>query len=160
MQQPVDAMASDDYNDTQALDLAVFKYLGLDANYEPKPSSDPITFLQKHLTQLPQSMLVRFSTITNPKARTMVNAIRNRRYKYTSSSPQELTGDHARDNWKELWPGPSEDAMARIRRLQAQENSDEKSWAETSFLGGRKQHVGKLGGLLGKASIFRLNTEY
>lgn len=146
-------MPSGDYNGTQSLDELVFNHLGLGSDYEPNPSSDPIAFLQKHLTQLPQSILLRFSTIINPKDRTIVSAIRNRRYKYTSSKPQELTGEHARDTWKELWQGPSEDTMARIRRLQAQANSDERSWAETNFLGGQKQHVGKLGGLLGKVSV-------
>ena len=145
-------------NDSKELDSAVIKYLGLETSYEPRPSSDPIGFLQYHLTQLPQSLLLSFATITSPKQRTAVNAIRNRRFKYASSNPPELTGEHARETWKELWPGPSEDEGARIRSLQAQENSDEKAWAESSFLGGQKQHVGRLGRLLGKVESRELQT--
>src|SRR5271154_4334961 len=71
-------------------ELAILTYLDLPATYSPSPSSDPITFLRSHLHQIPPHLQHHFSAITDPKQRTLVPNIRNRRLKYTQSAPCEL----------------------------------------------------------------------
>ncbi|KAH8119922.1 hypothetical protein DFH11DRAFT_18171 [Phellopilus nigrolimitatus] len=122
----------------------ILDYLGLPEDYRPLPSLEPIEFLRKHLRQLPLQLLFTFSVVTTPKQRTLVPTIRNRRLKYTSSQPSNLGFEAARNSWPALWRGRD----VGPKRGQGERN-DEKEWADSMFLGGHKQHVGKLGSLLG-----------
>lgn len=117
------------------------KYLGLPLDYTPSPEQDPISFLTKHIFQLPPHLLLHYSDITTPKQRTTIASIRNRRLQYANKSPEELQFEAARDTWPSLWTG-------RVDRRGLQEGKEEKAWAETDFLSGSKQHIGKLGKLL------------
>ncbi|KAG5653023.1 hypothetical protein H0H81_002645 [Sphagnurus paluster] len=116
-------------------------YLGLPDEYNPSPEKDPISFLTKHITQLPPHLLLHFSYITSAKERTVLPVIRNRRLKYVSANPSTLNFESAKAQWPNLWPG--------AERLGSQEGADEKAWADRDFLRGSKRHVGKLGSLLG-----------
>lgn len=119
----------------------ILKYLGLPPSYEPSPRAEPVAFLRKHVRELPPHLLTLFSSITTPKERTTVPAIRNRRLKYTESNPSELSLANAKSTWAALWEG-------RERPGQEQ-GKEEKDWAEKEFLGGDgQQQVGKLGNLL------------
>ncbi|KLO20757.1 hypothetical protein SCHPADRAFT_790257, partial [Schizopora paradoxa] len=121
----------------------VLTYLQLETDSQPSPSDAPVDFLKKYIRQLPPELLRTFTPIITPKQRTVIPNIRNRRYKYTLSSPGEFKFDEARKRWPTLWRG------ARDRREQQQEAADERQWAERNFLDGQKQHIGKLGSLLG-----------
>ncbi|KIL70241.1 hypothetical protein M378DRAFT_183797 [Amanita muscaria Koide BX008] len=116
-------------------------YLGLPSDYAPSPEHEPIAFLTKHLSQLPPHILNQFSNITTAKQRTLIPTIRNRRLKYTSGMPRELSFDVATTRWPQMWAG-----RGRVGR---EEGEDEKDWANSAFLDGQKQHLGKLGNLLG-----------
>ncbi|KAF8204701.1 hypothetical protein BJ912DRAFT_939093 [Pholiota molesta] len=116
-------------------------YLGLPQDYTPSPENDPIAFLIERLFQLPPHLLSHFSYITTPKQRTVITPIRNRRLQHVSKNPPELQFDAARNTWPSLWQG-------RTERRGVQEGKEEKAWAESAFLGGSKQHIGKLGSLL------------
>ncbi|TFK50050.1 hypothetical protein OE88DRAFT_1631806 [Heliocybe sulcata] len=118
----------------------VLSYLGLSAAYEPSPSKEPIHFLRSNVRMLPPDLAGQFSCITTPKERTTIPAIRNRRTKFTQSNPRELSFDVARDQWPMLW--------GRGGRSGQEQGKEEKEWAEKEFMGGMKQEVGKLGGLL------------
>ncbi|KAF5388015.1 hypothetical protein D9615_000548 [Tricholomella constricta] len=117
-------------------------YLGLPNDYTPSPETEPITFLTKHLTQLPPHLLLHFSYITSAKERTVLPAIRNRRLRYVNGNPPDLRFEVARSEWPTLWQGRE--------RWGLREGAEEKAWAESDFLGGSTKHVGKLGGLLGE----------
>lgn len=118
------------------------KYLGLPPDSHPNPQFDPIPFLSQNIRNIPTNLLYSFSESTTPKERTSIPIVRNRRFKYTESNPPELRFDSAKSSWPTLWQGTE-------RRGQA-EGQDEKKWVENEFLGGSvKQHVGKLGSLLG-----------
>jgi hypothetical protein len=119
----------------------VLKYLGLPVDYSPAPEVDPIAFLNQHLFQLPPNIVRQFSYITNPKQRTLLVPIRNRRFRYVNSCPPELRFAVARNSWPELWQGRERRGM--------EEGNEERSWAQNEFLDGAQQHVGKLGNLLG-----------
>lgn len=121
----------------------VLSYLSLPADYRPSPSDTPIEFLVIHLRQLPPNLLALFSSLLAPNQRTVLPIIRNRRQKYASSIPHELTWSEARKRWPTLWEGREPPG-----REQA---NDEKEWANRglAFLGGAKGQVGKLGQLLG-----------
>jgi hypothetical protein len=120
---------------------AILNYLGLPATYSPSPSTEPIPFLRAHFHQLPPHLQTQFSAVTDPKQRTVIPTIRNRRLKYTQTAPRELQFLLARNAWPELWP---------VReRHGIEEGRDEREWVEKEFLQGQKGHVGKLGGLLG-----------
>ncbi|KAH7914404.1 hypothetical protein BJ138DRAFT_1079554 [Hygrophoropsis aurantiaca] len=122
-------------------DVEILTYIGLPNTYEPLPSISPLEFLQLHLHQLPPHLMQRFSLITTPKQRTIVPEIRNRRLRHTETSPPALSFVLAKANWPLLWHG---------RERQGQEEArEEKEWAENEFLEGKKQHIGKLGSLLG-----------
>ncbi|KAI0268344.1 hypothetical protein BC834DRAFT_688151 [Gloeopeniophorella convolvens] len=122
---------------------AVLAYLGLPSDYIPSPVTAPISFLTKHLYQLPYHLLSLFSAITTPQQRTVIPSIRNRRFNFTQSDPPELRFVAAKRRWSILWEGPSGGQQA------TDEGQEEKEWAEASFLGGeRKPYVGKLGMLL------------
>lgn len=134
----------------------ILKYLGLPDDYEPHPSSEPIEFIRKHLRQLPPPLLQPLSRITTAKQRSVVPGIRNRRLNYTRSQPPALGLDEARRRWPTLWSqaqGGGGGGSA-LRNLQIEhgraERAEEKRWADSAFLEGRKQHVGKLGALLGE----------
>ncbi|KAF8076561.1 hypothetical protein FPV67DRAFT_1559004 [Lyophyllum atratum] len=116
-------------------------YLGLPDDYAPSPEKEAITFLNKHLSQLPPHLLLHFSGITSAKERTVLPVVRNRRLKYVSGGPPELHFDVAKRKWPNLWQGPE--------RRGIQDGAEEKAWAESDFLGGSTKYVGKLGGLLG-----------
>lgn len=119
----------------------ILKYLNLPETYQPQPSEHPIEFLRKHLRDLPPQLLQHFSASTTPKERTVLPIIRNRRLRYTTFRPSELSFDVAKDKWPTLWPG--RERPGRNERI------EEKKWADREFLGGQKQHVGKLGSMLG-----------
>jgi len=130
-------------NDDGARDFresAILSYIGRPPEYEPRPSSSPIEFLQKHLHLLPPHLIVGFSSITTPKQRSVIAAIRNRRLAYTETKPKQLAFAEARNRWPHLWSG-----RGRYGQEAAQE---EREWAERGFLGGGAQQVGKLGTLL------------
>lgn len=120
----------------------ILSYLGLPDDYQPSPSTEPTGFLQKHLRELPPHLLILFSSVTTPKERSAIRTVRNRRLKYaSSSSSSDLSFDTARSTWPTFWEG---------RAISGQdENRAEREWADTEFLGGQKQHVGKLAALLG-----------
>ncbi|KAL5535770.1 hypothetical protein ACEPAF_3864 [Sanghuangporus sanghuang] len=128
-------------------DRPILEYLRLGDDHHPLPSADPITFLQQnqHLKCLPPHILSSFGSITTPKQRTSIPTVRNRRLKFVDSQPLELEFENARDKWPDLWKGPRD-----WRKIAEREKQDERAWAETRFLNGEKQHVGKLGSLLGE----------
>ena len=70
--------------------VPALKYLGLPEDYSPAPDSDPIAFLNLHLSQLPPNILQLFSDITTHKQRTSLVSIRNRRLRYVNTCPPEL----------------------------------------------------------------------
>ncbi|KZT29943.1 hypothetical protein NEOLEDRAFT_1160394 [Neolentinus lepideus HHB14362 ss-1] len=115
-------------------------YLGLPSDYVPHPAQDPIRFLTNNVRMLPPDLALPFSSITTPKERTSVAVIRNRRTKFTLSSPRELAFDTAKNKWPMLW--------GRGGRSEQEQGREEKEWAEKEFMGGQKQELGKLGGLL------------
>ncbi|KAH0839932.1 hypothetical protein J3R83DRAFT_886 [Lanmaoa asiatica] len=119
---------------------AILSYIGLPPEYEPRPSSSPIEFLQKHLRVLPPHLIVGFSSVTTPKQRSVIAGIRNRRLAYTETKPKHLAFAEASNRWPHLWSG-----QGRHGQEAAQE---EREWAEKGFLGGGAQQVGKLGSLL------------
>jgi hypothetical protein len=122
--------------------MDILKYLSLPPDSQPNPKSDPIPFLSHNIHNIPKSILFSFSETTTPKERTSIPIVRNRRFKFTESNPPELRFDSAKSSWPTLWQGTE-------RRGEA-EGQDEKKWVENEFLGGSvKQHVGKLGSLLG-----------
>ncbi|GBE79436.1 hypothetical protein BKA93DRAFT_741844 [Sparassis latifolia] len=118
----------------------VLSYLGLPEQYEPSPNADPIQFLLKHLLELPPHLSMLFSSVTTPKQRTVVSAIRNRRLRYTETDPVELRFASSKVTWPTLWGN---------ERPGQHEAADERDWVEREFLGSLKPHVGKLGMLLG-----------
>ncbi|EPQ59073.1 hypothetical protein GLOTRDRAFT_113884 [Gloeophyllum trabeum ATCC 11539] len=123
-----------------SLDSLFLPYLGLQSEYEPSPTKEPVLFLNHHIRELPPDLARRFSSIISPKQRTAITTIRNRRTKYSQSSPPELRFANAKKQWPMLW--------GRGGRSGQDEGKEEKEWAEKEFLGGRKQEVGKLGKLL------------
>lgn len=126
--------------------MDILKYLGLPPDYQPNPESDPIRFLSKNIRIIPKHFSQKFAQSTTPKQRTAIPIIRNRRTKFAQSNPTELTFESAGKAWPLLWTGDPTDGGPR--RGQA-ERLEEKDWADREFLGGAKQHVGKLGILLG-----------
>ncbi|KAJ3854806.1 hypothetical protein EV368DRAFT_36057 [Lentinula lateritia] len=122
--------------------IPVLAYLGVekDRSYSPSPSDQTIDFLIKHIHNLPPHLLLKFSSITSPKQRTVIHVIRNRRLKYIDTRPAELSFTSARHTWPSVWPG-------RERRGVA-EGHDEEQWAQTDFMQGSTKHVKKLGSLL------------
>lgn len=122
----------------------VLSYLGLPSDYEPSPTASPVEFLNKHLHHLPPNHLALFSSIINPRKRSIIPAIRNRRLRYTESEPAELSVSNARTTWPTLWHGKF---TADLGRETAKE---EQEWAEKQFLEGKEnsKQVGKLGALL------------
>jgi hypothetical protein len=119
----------------------VLSYLGLPNPYDPSPRTDPITFLLKHLKELPPHLLAHFTSITTPKQRTIIPTIRNRRLKHTCTDPSELSFASAKYTWPSLWQGREPFGLDR--------GKEEEEWVQTSFLEGSTKHVGKLGSLLG-----------
>ncbi|KAF9268134.1 hypothetical protein L218DRAFT_892896 [Marasmius fiardii PR-910] len=130
-------MASTSFNEQ-----SILSYLHLPDCYEPSPQRDPVCFLSKHLLRLPQHLSVTFSTITSPKERTTIPAIRNRRLEWVNSSPKDLAFESARRTWPMLWTG--------TERRGIEEADEEKRWAESDFMQGSQKHVKKLGTLLGQ----------
>ncbi|KAG6854877.1 hypothetical protein C0991_012067 [Blastosporella zonata] len=114
-------------------------YLGLPDEYTPSPQSEPISFLSRHIMQLPPHLLLHFSYITTAKERTVLPVIRNRRLKYASSNPMQL--NPSSDEWRDLYQGREQ--------FGRQDGEEEKAWVESDFLRGSTKHIGKLGGLLG-----------
>jgi hypothetical protein len=121
------------------------KYLQLPDDYDPSPSDSPIQFLSRHLRSLPPHLAKsEFSTTTSPKQRTVIPAVRNRRFKYTQSRPTVFEYENARAQWPMLWRGAPEKPGDRQRAA----GEDERRWVEKDFIGGWKPHVKKLGELL------------
>ncbi|TFK75751.1 hypothetical protein BDN72DRAFT_885296 [Pluteus cervinus] len=118
----------------------VLSYLGLPLDYSPSPSTDPVAFLARHITELPPYLLASFNSSTTPKQRTVIPRIRNRRLLYTTSNPAPFSFTSARAAWPLLWTG--------TERRGTEEGEEERKWAQTGFLEGSKKHVGKLGNLL------------
>ncbi|KAI0796823.1 hypothetical protein C8Q75DRAFT_802500 [Abortiporus biennis] len=120
----------------------VLSYLSLPLDYEPSPKNEPLKFLTTHLNIIPTHLLQLFSSITTPKQRTTIAAIRNRRLKYAESNPPELSFSAAKSTWPTLWQG---------RELRGKEEAkEEQEWADKEFVPGAEKHVGKLGNLLGE----------
>lgn len=115
-------------------------WLGLPGDYEPSPRTATSAFLLKHLPLLPQHLLVSYSSILDPKSRTSIPIIRNRRLAYTQSNPPEFRFNTARSTWPTLWQG-------RERRG-GNEANEEREWVANSFMQGSARHVEKLGDLL------------
>ncbi|KAJ7240319.1 hypothetical protein B0H12DRAFT_1134877 [Mycena haematopus] len=136
MDNPVSGEPSVVFNDTR-----IRAYLALGPNYQPDLKTAPIDFLALHLTQLPPHLLLSFSSVTTPRDRSRIPAIRNRRLKYATTDPPELQFSNARRTWPLLYDGQE-------RRGQ-QEGEDERDWAAKDFLQGLTKHVNKLGTLLG-----------
>ncbi|KAI6105847.1 hypothetical protein F5141DRAFT_1126388 [Pisolithus sp. B1] len=111
-------------------DLALLSYLGLPPDYSPLPSGSPIEFLRN------------FALITTPKQRSLIPDMRNRRLRYIETAPKQLELESAKARWPHFWS-----AYERYGKRAAE---DEKQWANTSFLDGMQQQVGKLGSLLGE----------
>ncbi|KAG7096779.1 hypothetical protein E1B28_004189 [Marasmius oreades] len=130
-------MASTSFNEH-----ALLSYLQLPDSHEPSPSGDPVSFLSKYILRLPQHLSVTFSSITSPKERTTIPAVRNRRLGWVKSSPNELSFESARRTWPVLWTGSE--------RRGIEEGDEEKRWAESDFMQGTEKHVKKLGALLGQ----------
>ena len=128
----------------QSNESIILKYLGYPTGHEPSPTRAPIQFLSQNIRYLPPHLLQLFSDTTTPKQRASVSAIKNRRLRYMESGPAELSFQAARTTWPSLWQGP--EIQSQIRA----EGKEEAEWAKTDFLGGAKQHVGKLGPLLGE----------
>ncbi|THH05911.1 hypothetical protein EW146_g9772 [Bondarzewia mesenterica] len=130
--------SSHEFNQTPIL-----SWLGLKSDFEPAPSRAPIEFLTQHFSKLPPHLLKHFSAITTPRQRSLISAIRNRRFRFASTDPLELRFSAARSQWPTLWDGRGE-------RYGGEEAREEKEWVEHEFLGGSmRPHVGKLGVLLG-----------
>ena len=132
----------------------ILKYLDLPPSYSPSPSSDPKSFLEAHIHQLPPNLLARFATALDIHERSSLPVIRNRRTQYLQSAPTEYTFEGARKRFPDLWESialASGDSTPRVDiRAAAREGAeDEKRWAEREFLGGMQGKVGKLGPLLG-----------
>lgn len=126
--------------------MDVLNYLGLPPDYQPNPESDPIHFLSQNIRIIPNHFAPKFAQSTTPKQLTAIPTIRNRRTKFAQSNPTELSFESARKTWPSLWAGdPSQGLGPRRGRA---EGLEEKNWADREFLGGAKQHVGKLGVLL------------
>ena len=126
--------------------MDILSYLGLPPDYQPNPESDPIRFLSQNIRITPKHFAAMFAQSTSPKQRTIIPTIRNRRTKFTQSNPPELSFESAKKSWPSLWTGdPPEGGLRRSRA----EGLEEKKWADRDFMGGAKQHVGKLGTLLG-----------
>lgn len=119
---------------------AILSYIGLASECELRPGSSPIEFLRKYLHVLPPHLIIGFSSITTPKARSEIAAIRNRRLAYTETKPKQLAFAEARSRWPHLWAGGGQHGQEAAQ--------DEREWAEKGFLGGGAQQVGKLGALL------------
>ena len=131
-------MASQNFFDTNG----VLTYLGLPLDYDPSPATAPVSFLTKHLRQLPPDILRWFNSITTPQQRTAVLLVRNRRFNFMQSNPPDFHFSAVIHQWPALWEGP--------KRIGQEEAREEKEWADTTFLGGEHQtYVGKLGTLLG-----------
>lgn len=120
----------------------ILKYLGLPLDYKPSPTEAPVEFLSQHIRYLPPHVLKLFSSTTTPKQRTVVSVIRNRRLRYTESSPSELSFQAARTTWSALWEWQEIQSQAQA------EGKEEQEWANKEFLGGVEKQVGKLGALL------------
>lgn len=126
--------------------MDILRYLGLPPDYQPHPESDPIHFLSENIRAVPAHFSQTFTRWTTPKQRTAIPVIRNRRTKFTQSNPTELSFESAKKAWPLLWTSDAPDGGQRRGRV---EGLEEKAWADHEFLGGAKQHVGKLGSLLG-----------
>lgn len=121
----------------------ILSYLSLPPDYDPVPNAKPIEFLSLHLHELPASLLCQFNNVVSPRQRSVIPTIRNRRLKYFSGDPIEFRFTEARRTWPTLYEG-------RERRG-VEEGADEKTWADTDFLGGSiRPYVGKLGKMLGE----------
>ncbi|KAI0711078.1 hypothetical protein C8T65DRAFT_188459 [Cerioporus squamosus] len=97
-------------------DKPVLTYLGLPPSYEPSPRHAPIEFLKRHVRELPPHLLSLFSSITTPRERTTIPAIRNRRLKFTESNPAELSLANAKATWPALWEGRERPGQEQGRR--------------------------------------------
>lgn len=126
--------------------MDVLNYLGFPPDHQPDPDSDPIRFLSQNIRIIPKQFAPKFAQSTTPKQRTVIPAIRNRRTKFTQSNPTELSFESAKKAWPSLW---TSDLFVGGPRRGQDERLEEKNWADHEFLGGAKQHVGKLGALLG-----------
>lgn len=129
------------------MDTDILNYLGLPPDYQPNPESDPVRFLSQNIRIIPKHFAPKFTQSTTPKQLTVIPTIRNRRTKFTQSNPTELSSDSAKKAWPLLWARAGGPSQGGPRRAQA-EGLEEKNWADRQFLGGAKQHVGKLGTLL------------
>lgn len=133
------------------LDSLVLRYLSLDADYAPNPSTEPVAFLRLHLSILPSSILEHFSFLLSPIQRAAIPAIRNRRLAYHSSAPPMFVFPVARNRWVDIWDeiAPSAVLQENWRETSKISAQEEKRWAEAGFLDGHgvlgeKSRLGKL----------------
>ncbi|KAG9317468.1 hypothetical protein JVU11DRAFT_1670 [Chiua virens] len=126
--------------DRDLQEAAILSYIGLPPEHEPRLNSSPVEFLHEYLYVLPPHLVAGFSSVTTPKQRSVITGIRNRRLAYTDTRPKQLGFAEAMSRWPHLWSG-----RVRHGEKAAQE---EREWAESGFLGGGGQQVGKLGTLL------------
>ncbi|WRT64892.1 uncharacterized protein IL334_001829 [Kwoniella shivajii] len=123
---------------------AILSYLDL-------PMSDnlpqtPLEFLNKHLANLPPSLLEYFDFIT-PKQLTSIPAVKHRRLIYATSTPRPslLSCSEGRLRWPLLWERLGGDPLAQSIGV-----VEEEDWANKGFMSDveSSQQVKKLGGFL------------
>jgi hypothetical protein len=115
------------------------------------------------MRSLPPSLLDNFSSILNPRQRTVIKIIRNRRLQYHSTAPNEFKFPIARNNWVDLWDqvNPSGVLEENWRDEAHSKGDEERRWAQKDFLGG-KDVLGekkRLGQLLGEYEEERAGEE-
>jgi hypothetical protein len=117
----------------------ILKYLDLPPSYSPSPSSDPKSFLEAHIHQLPPNLLARFAPALDIHERSSLPVIRNRRTQYVQSAPREYTFEGARKRFPDLWESIAL-ASGRLRPTGGRES------CSTRGCGGREE--------VGRARVF------
>ncbi|KAG9002354.1 hypothetical protein FRB94_003970 [Tulasnella sp. JGI-2019a] len=139
------------------------RYLSLPNEYIPSPNTNPVEFLERHLQDLPQSLLSPFSLILTPRQRTTLVRIRNRRTIWASSSDgiKQLSWQNVRredpisyetymiatagSRGAPLAGASDPSAPEREIRSGEEEAHEERHWAETNFLGGANEYTRHVG---------------
>lgn len=131
-------------------------YLDLSAS-ETLPE-DPVEILIKYAETLPRELLEPFSSLTTPRDRARVRAIKSRRIIYTQSTPTPdiLSSASGGLRWPLLWERMGGSSLPPTAIPSGDGVSDEEKWVREQFQGGVgdeeggevRQHVKKLGGLL------------
>lgn len=124
----------------------ILSYLSLPPSITlPTP---PLTFLTSHLHILPTSLLLPFSPLIPPRARSSVPLIRSRRLFYASTVPlpPPLRASAGRLRWPLLWERSGGSSLAPP----SEDVEEEGDWVAEGFMPGKegRQHVKKLGRFL------------